>query len=192
MTEPNVLLSRSDQDSEEPPLPEHYGTVVSEKDWKDAEPLDLEPFYSHWVNELTAQGLHAKADIATVLAILSRRISMCREDELRRIAVSERERILADDVLGQVEAALRKNPLIAMFLEQKFWHAHHVDMVVRYNGEDRRYEADWIKDIWYTVLRRGRSQEAWWRAQGLDPAGATAGTSAGGNLNAEQGSGDGR
>lgn len=59
------------------------------------------------------------------------------------------------DVLGQVEAQLRKNPLIARFLDQEFWHAHHVDVVIRYNGEDKRYEADWIKDIWYIVRRRG-------------------------------------
>jgi hypothetical protein len=59
------------------------------------------------------------------------------------------------DVLAQVEAALRKNPLIAMFLDQRFWHAHHVDMVIRYNGKDERFEADWIKDIWYVVVRRG-------------------------------------
>lgn len=53
--------------------------------------------------------------------------------------------------LKAVEAALRKNPLIAMFLDQGFWHAHHVDLMIRYNGEDKHFEADWIKDIWYAV-----------------------------------------
>ena len=56
--------------------------------------------------------------------------------------------------LGPVEEALRKNPLIAMFLDQGFWHAHHVDLTIRYNGEDRKFEADWLKDIWYAVRER--------------------------------------
>jgi len=60
-------------------------------------------------------------------------------------------------VLAQVEAALRKNPLIAKFLDQGFWHAHHVDIVIRHDGVDLRYEADWIKDLWYIVRRRGLS-----------------------------------
>lgn len=49
--------------------------MVFKKDWDEADPEALEPWYSHWVGELTAQGLHAKADIATVLAILSKRLS---------------------------------------------------------------------------------------------------------------------
>jgi len=61
----------------------------------------------------------------------------------------------APDVLAQVEKALRKCPLVAQFLDQGFWHAHHVDVVFRHDGQDRRYEADWIKDLWYIVRRRG-------------------------------------
>lgn len=42
--------------------------------WEDADPEMLEPFYSKWVGLLTSEGLHAKADIATVLALLDQRI----------------------------------------------------------------------------------------------------------------------
>jgi hypothetical protein len=49
--------------------------MVTMHQWEDADPEKLEPWYSHWVMELTAQGLHSKADIATVLAILSQRLS---------------------------------------------------------------------------------------------------------------------
>ena len=49
--------------------------MVFRKDWQEADPEELEPWYSHWVSELTAQGLHAKANIATVLAILSKRLA---------------------------------------------------------------------------------------------------------------------
>ena len=41
-------------------------------DWRNAKPWDYEPWFSKWMLELTAQGLHAKADIARVLAMLSR------------------------------------------------------------------------------------------------------------------------
>lgn len=74
--------------------------------------------------------------------------------EAARTAPSETERL---NVVGQVEKALRKNPLIGQFLDQGFWSAHHVDIVIRHNGQDHRYEADWIKDIWYVVRRRGLS-----------------------------------
>jgi hypothetical protein len=77
-------------------------------------------------------------------------------------------------VLEQVEAALRKNPLIAMFLDQGFWHAHHVDVVIRQDGQDRRYEADWIKDIWYIVRRRGLSATEAVRAEQSAPPESTA------------------
>jgi hypothetical protein len=53
----------------------------------------------------------------------------------------------------ELESRLRRNPLISKFLDQGFWHAHHVDIVIRYNGKDCRYEADWIKDLWYLVIR---------------------------------------
>lgn len=40
-------------------------------DWKNAEPWNLEPWFSRWMLELTAQGLHDKGDIAVVLAMQS-------------------------------------------------------------------------------------------------------------------------
>lgn len=49
--------------------------MVTKAQWQEARPMELEPWYCHWVNELTAQGLHAKSDIATVLAILSKRLA---------------------------------------------------------------------------------------------------------------------
>jgi hypothetical protein len=90
------------------------------------------------------------------------------------------------DVLGQVEAALRKNPLIAMFLDQGFWHAHHVDIVIRQDSKDRHFEADWIKDIWYIVRRRGLTATQAVRAEQLS--GGAVGSGAG-PANTEQGSG---
>lgn len=78
-------------------------------------------------------------------------------DNLRTAYASQAVRLEEAEKSGKVvEVALRRNPLIAMFLDQGFWHAHHVDIVIRYNGEDRRYEADWIKDIWYSALAGGR------------------------------------
>ena len=62
-----------------------------------------------------------------------------------------------DEVVEQIEKALRKNPLIARFLDVGFWSAHHVDITIRHNGKDKHYEADWIKDLWYIVRRRGLS-----------------------------------
>jgi hypothetical protein len=43
--------------------------------WQDADPEALEPYYTKWVGLLTSEKLHAKADIATVLALLDQRIS---------------------------------------------------------------------------------------------------------------------
>lgn len=48
-------------------------------DWRNADPEELEPHFSRWMLELTAQGLHGKADIATVLAMQDTRI-----EELQR------------------------------------------------------------------------------------------------------------
>lgn len=49
------------------------------------------------------------------------------------------------------EAELIRSKLFQKFLEQGFWHAHHVDLVWRYNGEYVREEADWLKDLWYAI-----------------------------------------
>lgn len=54
-------------------------------------------------------------------------------------------------MLDAVRDSLMKDPMFRKFTEQGFWHAHHVDIVWRFNGEDKRYEADWLKDIWYAL-----------------------------------------
>lgn len=56
------------------------------------------------------------------------------------------------------DARLIRSALFQQFLRQGFWHAHHVDLVWRYNGQDVREEADWLKDVWY-ALRRPSSAE---------------------------------
>lgn len=59
--------------------------MIFKDQWKDADPEALEPWYSYWVSELTTQGLHSKADIATVLAILSDRLAKAARPEERRM-----------------------------------------------------------------------------------------------------------
>ncbi len=54
-------------------------------------------------------------------------------------------------MLDAIRGSLMKDPLFRQFTEQGFWHAHHVDVVWRFNGEDKRFEADWLKDIWYVL-----------------------------------------
>lgn len=54
-------------------------------------------------------------------------------------------------MLDAVRSSMMKDQLIRQFTEQDFWSAHHVDIVWRINGEDKRFEADWIKDIWYIL-----------------------------------------
>jgi len=48
---------------------------ISQPNWRNANPRELEPQFSIWMNALTAEGLHQKADIAIVLAILDREIN---------------------------------------------------------------------------------------------------------------------
>ncbi len=57
--------------------------LVEKAMWENADPELLEPWYTHWVGALTAQGLHDKADIATVLAILSQRAADSASDVQR-------------------------------------------------------------------------------------------------------------
>ena len=56
--------------------------------------------------------------------------------------------------LAKIEIACRKSKLFNLFMEQNFWHAHHLDIVWRFNGEDVREQADWLKDVWYAVRQR--------------------------------------
>lgn len=59
-------------------------------------------------------------------------------------------------VLSAVRAACMRDPLFRQFTEQEFWHAHHVDIEWRHDGRDRRYEADWLKDVWYALRGKPR------------------------------------
>lgn len=52
-------------------------------DWRNADPERLEPYYSHWVSKLTTDDLHAKSDIATVLALLHQQLDDAMDDYLR-------------------------------------------------------------------------------------------------------------
>lgn len=61
---------------------------------------------------------------------------------------------------GVVEASMRKDKRINQFLNQGFWHAHHVDIVWRMDGKDIGAEADWLKDIWYALRAVDKASEA--------------------------------
>lgn len=53
------------------------------KFWREARVMELEPYYCYWVSHLTSEGLHDKADIATVLAILHQQRDDMQADALR-------------------------------------------------------------------------------------------------------------
>lgn len=53
--------------------------------------------------------------------------------------------------LDSIEKACKRDALFKKFLDQGFWHAHEVDLIWRYSGEDRRHEADWLKSIFYAL-----------------------------------------
>jgi hypothetical protein len=53
------------------------------KFWREARVMELEPYYCYWVSHLTSEGLHDKADIATVLAILHQQRDDAHADALR-------------------------------------------------------------------------------------------------------------
>jgi hypothetical protein len=57
----------------------------------------------------------------------------------------------SDEILEKIEKACKQSRLFNMFSRQGFWHAHHVDLVWRYNGKDVHEQADWLKDIWYLL-----------------------------------------
>lgn len=73
--------------------------------------------------------------------------------------------ILIESLYAQLERVERetveriKSPLFRQFLRQGFWHAHHVDLVWRYDGKDIREEADWLKDVWYAALPSTTEQQ---------------------------------
>lgn len=80
---------------------------VKKHEWENADPELLEPWYSHWVQQLTEQGLHSKADIATVLAILSQHAEDSAHDSLRlhrdKMALID-EKIAARSTSGSSDA----------------------------------------------------------------------------------------
>lgn len=76
---------------------------------------------------------------------------LCRK--LHSIRADEAERRLAAQQAPVLEEC-RKSRLFAQFLDQGFWHAHHVDLVWRHDGKEVREEADWLKNLWY--LLRGK------------------------------------
>ena len=41
----------------------------------------------------------------------------------------------------------RQQYIITRLKELQLNHAHWTDIIVRINGKDKRYEADWLKDI---------------------------------------------
>ena len=78
-----------------------------------------------------------------------------REVLAERIATAIDAAVLAK--CDQIRQVLMKDPVLRGFLERKFWDAHHVDIVWRINGQDKRYEADWLKDIWYAIRHQPRA-----------------------------------
>lgn len=53
--------------------------------------------------------------------------------------------------LEEIRRAIMRSDLFRKFTEQGFWHAHCVDLDWRFNGENIREEADWLKEIWYAL-----------------------------------------
>ena len=43
--------------------------------------------------------------------------------------------------------SVRKSEIIEKLRSMNLNQAHYVDIVVRINGEDRRYEGDWLKEF---------------------------------------------
>lgn len=70
-----------------------------------------------------------------------------------------RRALTADAGMERAAEICRKSKMFDMFMRQNFWHAHHVDLVWRYNGEDVREQADWLKDLWYAIRAAGSRHE---------------------------------
>ena len=71
----------------------------------------------------------------------------------RQCPICERDAEIARlrGALTNIQAACMNDRLFRLFSEQKFWHAHHVDIVWRFDGKDERAEADWLKTVWYEL-----------------------------------------
>jgi len=88
--------------------------------WEGVDLERLEPWYSHWVGQLTAQGLHSKADIATVMAMLSQYAEDNAHDALRlhREKMVLIERALAAQPSNRTADALDRLRLAMLFIEE--------------------------------------------------------------------------
>lgn len=64
--------------------------------WANADPEQMEPYYSYWVGALTSEGLHAKADIATVLALLHQQRDDL-DDDARRLHREKMDALFGSD-----------------------------------------------------------------------------------------------
>jgi hypothetical protein len=77
----------------------------------------------------------------------------------RQQSVSHAERMFRSHPKASDLADLIRSRLFQTFLGQGFWHAHHVDLIWRYNGQDVREEADWLKDVWYVMRGAEKASE---------------------------------
>ena len=74
-------------------------------DWRNAKSWDYEPHFGRWMLALTAQGLHAKADIARVLAMLSAELTLALQERSRCAKALEFAEYLAKSAESYQKAA---------------------------------------------------------------------------------------
>ena len=95
-----------------------------------------------------------REELEYTLSLRHSHFTLGRETIAKLLTHDADQRQVIEQLEGRVKAlegALKRDPLFKQFLEQGFWHAHHVDIVWRYNGQDKRYEADWLKTIFYLL-----------------------------------------
>lgn len=75
--------------------------------WRNVRPWDLEPYYLYWVSHLTSEDLHAKSDIATVLALLHQQRDDLESDYMRLLREKQDrlEQARHFDLTGYINAA---------------------------------------------------------------------------------------
>lgn len=59
--------------------------------------------------------------------------------------------------LEKIRNAMRRDPLLKRYLESGFWDAAWVDIVWRHDGQNKRHQADWLKEAW-SALKAGRDE----------------------------------
>ena len=93
----------------------------------------------------TIESLRAQlAEVTAELGAVQNRL-------LNQLAEKDRECERLRSATSQIIAAAHTSRLFNLFARQGFWHAHHVDLVWRFDGRDEREEADWIKSVWYAI-----------------------------------------